>query len=80
MRTKNGKIATPIRELMDGESYGRVIFRVSDFRQQFNTRTAALGHKSRHGYDLYTMANGEKEIHVIRKGREDMPGMVVDLS
>lgn len=80
MRTKNGKIATPIRELMDSESYGRVIFRVSDFRQQFNTRTAALGHKSRHGYDLYTMANGENEIHVIRKGRESMPGMVVDLS
>lgn len=79
MKTENGKIAKPIQEMMANDSYGRVIFQVKDFRQKFNTRTAALGHKNRHGYDIYTKGNGDTEVHVIRNGGEALPAMVVDL-
>lgn len=79
MKTIDGKISAPIRKMMDGNVYGRVIFIVSDFRQKFNTRTAALGNRSRHGFDIYTQSHGENEVHVIRRGFEDLPGLEVDL-
>jgi hypothetical protein len=79
MTGKINKISDPIREMMEGDEYGRVIFKVASFKQKFNTRTAALGNRGRHGYDIYTRGNGEDEVHVIKHGCEDLPGMVVDL-
>ena len=79
MKTESGKVSGPIRELMDRNKFGRVIFKVSDFRQQFNTRTAALGNRNRHGFDIYTKSNGEHELHVIKRGCEDKAAFVVDL-
>ena len=79
MKTENGRISGPIAEMMRDDLYGRVIFIVEDFRQKFNTRTAALGTGKRHGYDIYTKSNGENEVHVIRIGYEDYPAMRVDL-
>lgn len=80
MKTADGKISNPISEMMKGKEYGRVIFIVSDFQQKFNTRTAALGNRSRHGYDIYTKAEKSNELHVIRRGYEDLPALVVDLT
>lgn len=79
MKTTDGKISCPIAQMMDGDEYGRVIFHVRDFRHKFNTRTAALGNKNRHGYDIYTMGNGDEELHVIRRGCEGLPALEVDL-
>jgi hypothetical protein len=79
MKTEAGKVSKPIRDLMDSKKYGRVIFKVSDFKQQFNTRTAALGNRNRHGFDIYTQSRGEYELHVIKRGCEDLPGRIVDL-
>ena len=78
MSTPAGMISKPIREMMDGNQYGRVIFKVRDFKQKFNTRTAALGHK-RHGYDLYTQGATDDEVQVICRGREALPALIVDL-
>lgn len=79
MKTESGKVSAPIKDLMDHPGIGRVIFKVSDFKQQFNTRTAALGNRNRHGFDIYTKSNGENELHVIKRGCEDMAAFVVDL-
>ena len=79
MKTEAGKVSAPIRELMNKKKYGRVIFIVQDFKQQFNTRTAALGNRNRHGFDIYTQSHGENELHVIKRGCEDLPSFVVDL-
>ena len=79
MTTKDGKISRPIHEMMEGDQYGRVIFLVADFRQKFNTRTAALGNRSRHGFDIYTQSRSDEELHVIKRGCEDLQAMVVDL-
>lgn len=79
MKTEYGRVSEPIKELVDRGRFGRVIFKVSDFRQQFNTRTAALGTRNRHGYDIYTKSRGENELHVIRRGCEDMAAFIVDL-
>ena len=78
MKTESGKVSGPIKMLMDRSQYGRVIFKVDDFRQQFNTRTAALGNRNRHGYDIYTQSHGN-ELHVIKRGYEDAPAFIVDL-
>lgn len=80
MKVADGRISRPIRDMMESDEFGRVIFKVADFRQKFNTRTAALGNRSRHGFDIYTKAYGENEIHVIRRGGEDLPAITVDLS
>lgn len=78
MKTEAGKVSKPIRDLMDSKKFGRVIFKVSDFKQQFNTRTAALGNRNRHGYDIYTQSHGN-ELHVIKRGFEDKAAFIVDL-
>lgn len=78
MKTESGKVSGPIKMLMDRSQYGRVIFKVDDFRQQFNTRTAALGNRNRHGYDIYTQSHGN-ELHVIKRGYEDKAAFIVDL-
>jgi len=78
MKTESGKVSGPIKILMDRSQYGRVIFKVNDFRQQFNTRTAALGNRNRHGYDIYTQSHGN-ELHVIKRGYEDKASFIVDL-
>ncbi len=78
MKTESGKVSGPIKMLMDRSQYGRVIFKVDDFRQQFNTRTAALGNRNRHGYDIYTQSHGN-ELHVIKRGFEDKAAFIVDL-
>ena len=75
-----GKISTPIHQMMENPKLGRVIFKVGSFRQKFNTRTAALGHKSRWGYDIYTKGHGEHEVHVIKRGSEDLDGITIDLT
>ena len=80
MKTEDGKIARPIQEMMESNKIGRVIFKVGSFKQKFNTRTAALGHKKRHGYDIYTQSRKEDELHVIRRGSEVLPAIVVDLT
>lgn len=79
MKTADGKISRPIREMMDSDLYGSVVFLVRDFKQKFNTRTAALGNRSRHGFDIYTKAVGENELHVIKRGGEGLPALIVDL-
>ena len=79
MKTENGRISQPIQQMMAGNKFGSVTFKVRDFRQKFNTRTAALGNKSRHGFDIYTKSDSDDEVRVIRRGCEDMPSMVVDL-
>ena len=79
MKTESGKVSKPIRDLMDSNKYGRVVFKVGDFKQQFNTRTAALGNRNRHGFDIYTQSHGEYELHVIKRGWEDKPGKIIDL-
>ncbi len=78
MKTERGKVSGPIKDLMNRSQYGRVIFMVDDFKQQFNTRTAALGNRNRHGYDIYTQSHGN-ELHVIKRGFEDKASFIVDL-
>lgn len=80
MKTADGKISKPIREMIEGDEFGRVIFKVGSFRQKFNTRTAALGNRRRHGFDIYTKSESDDELQVIRRGFEHLPGMVVDLT
>ena len=80
MKTADGKISKPIHDMMESAEFGRVIFKVGSFRQKFNTRTAALGNRSRHGFDIYTKSESDDEVHVIRRGFEHLPGIVVDLT
>jgi len=79
-RALGGKIATPIRRMMESNRYGRVIFIVRDFQEKFNTRTAALNNARRWDYDIYTRGNGKNELHVIRRGCEDLGALYVDLA
>ena len=78
-RALGGKIATPIRRLIDDDEHGRIIFKVKDFQQKFNTRTAALGSRTRWNLDIYTHSDKQDELHVIKNGCEDLPAIVVDL-
>lgn len=79
MKLDSGDISSPIHEMMSDPEYGRVIFRVDSFHQMYNTRTAALGTKRRHGYDIYTKSEGSNELHVIKRGCESLKAMSVDL-
>lgn len=80
MKTADGKISKPIRDMIEGDEFGRVIFKVGSFRQKFNTRTAALGNRRRHGFDIYTKSENDDELQVIHRGFEHLPGLVVDLT
>ena len=79
MKLTEKQISKPINEMMTNEEIGRVIFLVSNFKQQFNTRTAALGNRSRHNYDIYTKSVGTDELHVIKRGGEELGAIAVDL-
>ena len=78
-RALGGKIATPIRNLIDDPLHGRIIFKVKDFHHKFNTRTAAIGSRNRWGLDIYTHSDKPDELQVIKTGCEDLPAIVVDL-
>lgn len=51
---KGGKIATPIREMLDSPFYNGVIFRCRDVKQAETTRMAALILRGRYHYDYRT--------------------------
>ncbi len=80
MPMNNGRVSAPIRDMMDNPGIGRVIFITGSFQQKFNTRTAALNNKGRHGFDIYTSTQNGNEIHVIKRGCEELPAVVVDLT
>jgi len=51
---KGGKIATPIREMLDSVIYNGVVFKCNDDRAVETVRMAALMLKKRNGYEYHT--------------------------
>lgn len=75
---RGGKIATPIRKMLDSELYNGVIFRHDDVRAAETTRMAALMLRNRNNYDIHTTKRGNDI--VVYKGSDTEEPMWFDSS
>lgn len=77
--TLHGKLCSPIREMLDGDEYGTVIFHTRDYKQSSNTRISILNLRKRCGYKYKTKLLDENRIAVIRPGGEGMAVLDIDI-
>ena len=74
-----GKLCTPIREMLESDDYGSVIFHTNGYRQSAMTQISVLNLRRRHGYDFRTKLIDDNHIAVVRPGGENLPGISIDI-
>lgn len=74
-----GKLCSPIREMLDDNEVGGVIFHTAGFKQSMNSRISVLNLRKRYNYKYTTKLVDDEHLAVIKEGGENLPSRVVDL-
>lgn len=74
-----GKLCSPIRQMLDGDEYGSVIFHTKDYRHSSNTRISVLNLRKRYKYEYKTKLLADDKLAVIKPGGERLPALEVDI-